>query len=302
MNREFLDLLMKKTGFPVDAQAAYRVGLGKLESAGQGPQMEKTIGDFYADRFDMEKLGPKIKSIAAASGVHEYTVWGLFLALAGERAKADYLAQGVPEEIFWDTFCDLKYKVLECKEVQGVWGNFVAFWYPIFYCCDIVKLGRLEFENDVYRGKPYVLDGLRLEPGDPVKSIHIPSSGEPFNTAARLNNYKKAYDFFKPTLGGGPLWCVCDSWLLLPAWQQVLSPTGNILDFQRDFDVISHREEEEFADSWRLFGADYQKPTAKLPERTSMQRAVKKYLLAGGKTGEGFGILCFDGERLRTRT
>lgn len=300
MNREFLDLLMAKTGFPEEARASYRAGLAGLESAGQGPKMEKAIEDFYTNRFDMAPLSPKIEAMAKASGVHVYTVWGLFLALAGERAKADYLRKGVPEEVFWDTFCDLRYKVLECKEVQGVWGNFVAFWYPIFYRCDIVKLGRLEFENDVYHGKPYGIDGLRLEPSDPVKSIHIPSSGEPFDTAARLNSYKKAYDFFQPTLGGGPLWCVCDSWLLLPAWQEVLSP-GNILDFQRDFDVISHREEEEFADGWRLFGADAQKPAAELPDRTSLQRAVKRYLLSGGKTGEGFGILCFDGERLRTR-
>ena len=69
---------------------------------------------------------------------------------AAQRARRDYLAQGVCEEIFWDTFCDLRYKLLECKTIHGVWGNFVASWYPIFYTCQIVKLGRLEFENAVY--------------------------------------------------------------------------------------------------------------------------------------------------------
>ena len=35
-----------------------------------------------------------------------------------------------------------------------------------------------------------------------------------------------------------------------------------------------------------------------LPEDTSMRRAFKKHLLAGGKTGAALGILVFDGEKL----
>ena len=100
----------------------------------------------------------------------------------------------------------MKYKAIECKNVQGVWGNFVAHWYPIFFSNDIVKLGRLEYENVTYEGEvPYEKNGYVVRPGDKVKSVHIPSSGEPFDQAARLASYKKAYQFFKEELQGGPL-------------------------------------------------------------------------------------------------
>ena len=147
----------------------------------------------------------------------------------------------------------LKYKLLECREVQGVWGNFVSFWYPIFYTCDIFKLGRLEYENTTYAWEePYIKNGYAIKHGDPVKSVHIPSSGEPFDEAARLASYRLAYEFFREELNGGPLVCVCDSWLLYPDYQQILSPSSNILSFQKDFDVISSRTEEEFHDIWRV--------------------------------------------------
>ena len=301
MNREFLQLLMDKTAFPADAQLAYLAGLDTLENAGQGAEMEKTIGDFYGDGFSIANAQPKIKAMAEASGVHEYTVWGLFLALAAERAKTDYLAKGISEQVFWDTFCDLKYKVVECKDVQGVWGNFVAFWYDIFFKVNIVKLGRLEYEDIIYQGKPYEKNGVTLNPGDTVRNIHIPSSGEPFDEAARLESYKLAYEFYKEELNGGPLICVCHSWLLYQPYADILSPASNIVGFQGDFDILYSEDTEEFGDCWRLYGADYQKPVEQYPENTSMQRAVKKHLLAGGKVGFGFGVLVFDGEKLVNR-
>lgn len=301
MNREFLQLLMDKTAFPAEAQTALLAGFDALEEKAQGPVMEKTIADFYANGFKLGDTAPQIEAMAEAGGVHVYTVWCLFLILAAERARADYLAKGVSEQVFWDTFCDLRYKVIECKDVQGVWGNFVAFWYPIFYTCDIVKLGRLEYEDIVYQGQPYEKNGVSLKPGDQVRNIHIPSSGEPFDAAARLESYKKAYEFYKPQLNGGPLVCVCHSWLLYQPYADILSPTSNIVDFQKDFDILYSEDTEEFGDCWRLYGADYQKPVAEYPENTSMQRAVKKHLLNGGKVGAGFGVLVFDGEKIINR-
>ena len=95
--------------------------------------------------------------------------------------------------------------------------------------------------------------------------------------------------------------CVCHSWLLYPPYGEILSPTSNIVSFQRDFDITGQEASEEFDDAWRLFGGDYKKPLEDLPERTSMQRAFKNYLLAGGKAGEGRGVLIFDGEKIVNR-
>lgn len=302
MNKDFLRLLMEKTAFPEEARTELLKNADTLTAAGQGEALDGAVEFFYDNDFSISLSKLLIEEIAAKAGLSPYTVWLLFLVEAAIPVREAFAAEGLPEQIFWDTFSDLRYKVLECKEVQGVWGNFVAFWYPIFYSRDIVKLGRLEYENVTYSEDiPYEKNGYTVKKGDKVKSIHIPASGEPFDEAARLASYKKAYAFFQDELNGGPLVCVCHSWLLYPPYGEILSPTSNIVSFQRDFDITGQEASEEFDDSWRLFGGDYKKPLEDLPERTSMQRAFKNYLLAGGKAGEGRGVLIFDGEKIANR-
>lgn len=297
MNKEFMLLLTEKTGFPAEAREAYSEAADVLERTGQAEAMDGAVEFYYENDFSTELAAPLIQDMAEKSGVPVYTVWGLFLAFAAENARQAYLDNGISEQVFWDTFCDLRYKVLECKANHGVWGNFVAFWYPIFYRCDIVKLGRLEYETDTYHGPACTVAGHRLEVGQKLLSIHIPSSGEPFNAAARLESYKLAYDFFKDLRGDGPLVCKCHSWLLYPEYKNVLPATSNIVSFMDDFTIVEV-DDGSFEDGWRVFGPDAGKPAADLPENTSMQRAFKKHLMAGGKTGCGLGILLFDGEKL----
>ena len=297
MNQEFMLLLTEKTGFPAEARQAYREAAQTLAASGQAEAMDGAIEFYYENDFSTELTDPLIQEMAERSGVPKDTVWGLFLAFAAENARQAYLDNGISEQVFWDTFSDLRYKVLECKANHGVWGNFVPFWYPIFYRCDIVKLGRLEYETDTFRGPACTVAGRRIQEGQKLLSIHIPSSGEPFDTAARLESYKLAYDFFRDLRGDGPLVCKCHSWLLYPEYKKVLPETSNIVKFMDDFTII-REDDGSFEDAWRVFGPDAGKPVGELPEATSMQRAFKRHLLAGGKTGCGLGILLFDGEKL----
>lgn len=290
MNLIFLQLLMEKTGFPQEAQQAYRAAAGQIDPS----EMAGAIAFYYENDFDTQLVVPLIEEMASRSGVSVYTVWGLFLALAAENAYKAYQEEGIPEKVFFDTFSDLRYKTIECKENKGVWGTFVAFWYPIFYRLDIFKLGRLEYELISYRGPETVLGGHTVRPGDKVLNIHIPSSGEAFHRAARLESYRLAYEFFKDRLGGGPLAFVCHSWLLYPEYRNVLPAGSNIVSFMDDFTILE-AEDGAFDDAWRVFGPEADKAPADLPERTSMQRAFKKHLLAGGKTGCAQGIFLFDG-------
>lgn len=293
MNRDFLELLMERTGFPAEAQAAYNLAADKLDPAA----MDGAIDFFYENDFDIGLLTPLIEDMAENSGVSVHTVWGLFLAFAAERAHGDYIADGVSEKIFFDTFSDLRYKAIECMHNKGVWGTFVQFWYPIFYRRDIVKLGRLEYETITYDHPAREVAGVTLRPGQKIGNIHIPSSGEPFDLDARIESYRLAYDFFKDMRGDGPLVCICHSWLLYPEYRRVLSGTSNIVSFQDDFTVLEI-DDGAFDDAWRVFGPAADGPTAELPEDTSMQRAFKKHLLEGGKNGSALGVLVFDGERL----
>lgn len=299
MNKDFMRLFMEKTDFPQEARDFLTKAAGQMSEAKQEEAMAGTIQFYYENDFSAQLTQPLIEEMAQAAGLSPYTVWALFLIFAAETARKDYLSQGVSEEVFWDTFADVRYKALECKKVKGVWGNFVPFWYHIFYSCDIVKLGRLEYESRVYDSDlpAYTAGGASLKPGDKVRCIHIPSSGEDFGKEARLESYRRAYEFFKDELNGGPLICACHSWLLYPEYRNVLPETSNIVSFMDDFHII-RVDDGDFDDAWRVFGAEAEKAPADLPEDTSMQRAFKKHLLAGGKTGAALGILVFDGEKL----
>ena len=293
MNIDFLKLLMDRTKFPQQAQEAYLQAAEKIDA----DSMDGAIEFYYENDFSAKQTQPLIEEMANDSSVNVYTVWGLFLAFAAERAHRDYLAEGISEEVFFETFSDLRYKTLECKENKGVFGNFVSFWYPIFYSCDIVKLGRLEYETRTFGENERAIPGVDIRPGQKFLNIHIPSSGEPFDKAARLESYKLAYDFFRELRGEGPLVCMCHSWLLYPEYKNVLPKNSNIVSFMEDFRILEV-DDGDFEDAWRVFGDSAGKPAAELPENTSMQRAFKKHLMAGGKNGSALGVLVFDGEKL----
>jgi hypothetical protein len=53
-----------------------------------------------------------------------------------------------------------------------------------------------------------------------------------------------------------------------------------------------------FNNAWRVFGKDSDKAPDELPQNTSLQKAYAKHLMAGGKTGSGYGVFFFDGEKI----
>ena len=223
--------------------------------------------------------------------------------MATEHAKQKYEGRGVSDEVFFDTFSDLRCKAIECKNVKGVWGTFVAGWYGLFFTCRIIKFGRFEYQDGEYysESRPtYVLGDITVSNGTPMKGIHIPSSGEPFDLEARLASYRMAYEFYKKETGLDYLICDCGSWLIYEPYEKLLPENSNIRSFMHDFDIIKNKEEDRFHDDWRLFGKYHRLPLAEYPEDTSMRRSFKKYMLDGGTPGEGIGMLIFDGEKLLT--
>lgn len=295
--------LQQALDFPQEAQAALAQGATAIQQAGLSDAFDAALSHFVRNGHNIRSTEPLLAKITEKSGVHSYTLHLLLLLACAQAVREHYKAAGLSDALFLDTFSDLRAKVLECHEVYNVWGNFVAFWYPIFFKLDIFKLGRLEFENSTYGLEaPYEGHGITLKKGAPIKSIHIPSHCGPLRLSDRLDAYKRAYDFFGCAKSNTPLVCYCESWLLHPSTMSVLPATSNTVDFIGDFDLCKFEDIPTFHDKWRIFGADFEKPDAQLPETTSMQRAFKQHLLRGGKTGYGYGILIFDGTKLLTRS
>ncbi len=286
MRLAFLEEFLEKTGFPTEAKQAVTEAYNQVDLT--------RITEHYLKTFSYGQTEDGLTLLAAETGISRYTLWMLLLISAAEHTWDKEILE---RDIFWQTFADLRYKALECYRMYGVWGTFVGFWYPIFFQGKLRKLGRLEYEDGVYPGQtPVHVGDHTIYPGDPVKMLHIPSSGEGFGRQERLASYARAEQRF-----GSPLVCFCDSWLLYPPYGEILGERSNIWDFQRDFRLLEAKPCETFHDGWRVYGNDWQKNIKDLPEQTTLQRKLKEYFCSGGTPGTGLGVLIFENGRLLTR-
>lgn len=286
MRQAFLKEFLERTAFPAEAKEALTEAFGRVNLT--------KITERYLENFDLDMTQELLISMEKETGISRYTLWMLLLISAAEYTWDNEILE---RDTFWQTFEDLRYKALECYEMYGVWGTFVGFWYPIFFQGKLRKLGRLEYEDGTYQGQaPVQVGDLTIHPGDPVKMLHIPSSGEGFCLEDRLDSYAQAEKRF-----GSPLICVCDSWLLYPPYGKALGEGSNIRDFQRDFQMLETHSCETFHDGWRVYGRDWEKNLKELPEKTSLQRKLKNYFLNGGTPGIGFGVLVVRDGQLLTR-
>ncbi|MGY3724527.1 hypothetical protein SAMN05421767_10746 [Granulicatella balaenopterae] len=192
-----------------------------------------------------------------------------------------YKNNHISEEIYFATFQDITLWCKDCKERYGVYGIDEYQWLFRHIEAKIFRLGSLQFERALadcfirYKGE-------QINPGDEVIHIHIPN-GANLTKEAVEDSFKQAIEFF----GSNNLF-VCHSWLLYPDLTKLLNEDSNILRFQTYFDLYridySERQAEE-----RIFKA-IREDISLYPERTSLQRKAKQYLLAGKRLGLGFGI------------
>ena len=140
----------------------------------------------------------------------------------------------------------------------------------------LFRLGTLEFELTEDRGQKAV-------------HVHIPSDAD-LSPQARHRSYDTARDFIArlfPAYEGVPF--LCTSWLLSPALKECLPESSRILSFQSEYKVTEVFPDHDQFLTWVYKRPDI--PLADLPESTTLQRNLKKYLLAGGRIGEAAGVL-----------
>ena len=118
-------------------------------------------------------------------------------------------------------------------------------------------------------------------------SIHIPQ-GEKLTPESVSNSLKQGRK-----LWGENLTYVCHSWLLYPGLEEILPQSSNIFQFQKNF-LLWETDFEEREAEWRIFGKVEENPK-NYPEKTSLQRNARNYLLSGKKLGNGLGMLKTDG-------
>ena len=132
---------------------------------------------------------------------------------------------------------------------------------------------------------------LCLSSKDAFPRIHIPSDGS-FDRETVAASYQRARQVFDTCYPDYPYkGFFCSSWLMSTDLRKVLKPTSNILAFQEPFTHIPWRSSGRLVFSF-AFGMDAAIPEniAALPEKTSLQRAVKQLYLKGEYIHEGAGF------------
>ena len=287
---------MTEIGFDDEAVEALSSDLERMLAEPESKAiLEKQVALYETDvNRNYGEILSETDRAAAIAGVHKYSAELLIFILFSKRLRELYKQNGISDKIWFDSMCDLKWKLWECKAVKGSWGSFVAGWFPGFFNLTRFALGRLQFEIVEFDGE-YEKDGKKLKKGDKVINVHIPRTLTPLDKESRDDAYAQAAEFFSGMTDGAPIAFVCSSWLLYPEAEKILPAHSNIRGFMADYDIIRSKVDEEgdYHNMWRLFDMDFTGDFNDYPEDSSLRRAYKKFLLDGNRTGSGYGVFFY---------
>jgi len=291
--RTYLTWFFDEFSYPEEGVAALLDGYDRILSNEESAALFHEIIQTYNDDFncDYKSLLAQCEKTADLCGVHEYTVKLLAYICFSRRLRVNYEKKGLDLGIWFDSMCDLKYKLIECKLVKGIYGSFVAEWFSRFFNMTRFALGRLQFEIVPFR-RNYQKDGKTLTPESPVLNVHIPRTETPLDEQSRKDAYARAREFYRADFEGKPMAFVCNSWLLFERHREMLKPSANIIGFMNDFDIIEQKLNEPgaYASAWRLFDMTIPEDLDTLPDDSSLRRSYKELMKRGEPLGGGFGV------------
>lgn len=294
--KTYLKTFLEQFSYLEEDQAELCKAYDKLEASKEVYQEFKGLLKAYDAEMncDFQSVIEHMTVISSKAGIHEYTGFLILFICLSKSLKRYYEEAGYGEEIWFTTMCDLKWKVEECKQVQGICGTFVPYWYVRFYKLERFGFGKLQFEF-VKFNREYACDGVVLKPDSRVINVHIPRTGTKLDRESMNASYKMAAEFFKKMLREEPVVFVCHSWFLYPRNKEVLSEKSNLYAFISDFDIIEQEEYEDYREVWRLFDVQYDGNVDHLPQNTSLRRAYADWIRRGEKTGRGYGVYVYKG-------
>ncbi len=223
---------------------------------------------------EFEKTAKELRD-TLNNDVNGYKILNTLLEIACDTYET-YKIKGISENVFIQTQkCFLRF-ALEHKESFGVFGFDRFYWVGRQLSLLLFRIGELEYEMVTLDGKKAI-------------SLHIPSDAvlTDENVDNSLNEAREFIKTYYPEYNDAIYYC--SSWLLSPALKNLLNEDSKILKFASRFKVTKHEEEPEDYKIW-VYGKLNIEPKD-FAEKTSLQRNIKKHVLAGGKIGESFGIL-----------
>jgi len=183
--------------------------------------------------------------------------------------------RGIPKNITIDTLKDVNIWIANYKNQYNVLGLGEFNWLRNHYMGTLFRLGRLQFK--LAKSLPGVPSG------EYAIETHIPQ-GEPLNIEDCLLSFEKAKKFFKKFYPDKkPQYFMCDSWLLNPNLEKVLTRDSNIVKFMKLWTQFPFKSDGSNQAIKRVFGFEFDKTNLMdAPENTKLQKSLKEFLLGGG--------------------
>ncbi len=279
----------EKLQFPAPAVQALTAAFAMLE---QDAALAQSAQMFLTEGADPTAV---LTALAEQYGIPLSTVTAVALVQAAPGLLELYRTRDIDDSICWDTLIDLRCKLIENHDVEGVWGIAPISWYCRVFTLKILKLGRLEYEPIGYRWDTAYGD---VRKDCPVLNIHIPSCGSlPMEEV--VDSLKRAYRFF-----GGKnrenMPFVCASWMLYPPMCEAVFPEGgNLMGFYRCFQIAEAYATPDNHHFWRIFGQHFDRAClTDAPADTSLRRNLRAWMLDGNDMGIGRGAFLFNGEEI----
>ena len=188
-----------------------------------------------------------------------------------EHTYQMYQDRSIPDQIFWDTMGFLPRFLNLHQNIYGTFGFTWAWWFPRQISLREFRIGQFEYELLDHDGVGKI-------------SLHIPSDAN-----LQIGDIASVYPFLQryfPEYSNADI--LCDSWMMVPALQELLPSSSRILKFQNQFDIQRVDEENPAFMDWIYNSREI--PLEDLPENTTLQRKVKAHLLSGGKIGWALGV------------
>lgn len=293
--RKYLDDLLKDNDYPDECKTLLLDCYDTIKADVQRSLTLEALLEAYRNNKDLKysEIEKYVKEISDGIHFSEYTVWLLVYILMTKHLRELYLQKGLSLDIWHNGIEDLRIKAIECKELEGIYGTFVASWFPNLFRLRRFSLGRLQFEYAKFSEENFLCsDGTLLKKGDRTLAVHIPRSDVPLSKENCDLSYEAAAKFFADEFQGEKVVFTCSSWMLYPKNSEILHTKSNVRRFGEEYELVTVKDnkENEHPDAWRIFGVYPDKDLTSLPENSFIQKAYKSYMLAGGITGRAYGV------------
>ncbi len=232
-------------------------------------------GKLLADQYAKDKRRPEMEDALLPL---------FFLAHLAEYTLAEQEKRGIPHEITVASLQDVNLWIENYRTTHdGALGLAEVDWVLYHWRSEIFRIGRLQFRPVPHKET--------TPSGEMDLEVHIPQ-GEPLNIDACLESFERAKEFFAAYYPEMKFdYFICQSWLLSPHLANFLPETVNTVRFMRLWTVYALLENQSNAITSRVMrlGMKREELTEDTPATTSMQKALKAYLLAGGDFRDGKG-------------